>query len=537
MVSAADVVQKVKQESVQVKAEPASEPKDATPMKSEPTHAKTEQSTPVKADASPAPAMAKPAKEPASGSPRQKDTIVKVGSSMSRRVQPLQALNPYNNQWTVKVRVVSKEPMRHIVTRKEQMEVPVFSMEAVDEDGTAIRITAWRDVAEKYYPLMEVDKVYYISRGALKAADRRYSNTGNLYEMTLNATATVEECVDADASKMQKAYHFIPIDKLSAYNGLRTVVDVLGVVTSVGPIGSIKRKSTMEELIRRDVTLLDKTGKTINLTLWGEIATHEGAMLEKLEHPLLAVSGVRVSDYNGVSISTISKTTVQIDPAGEPHAEKLKHWFLEEGKVLLAEGRTTEAGEGLSSRRASLSGASGNAEYDSLSDLRLDETPEAKEKPHYHTIKLTVAAIKPDQPMWYLACPEPGVNNKVVEDNGRYWCEATQKHYDNFNRRYVVSMKALDSTGDGWLSVFDQQATEILGITADELAQLRDKADGSYERKIKQACWKEYVVRLSVRTDEYQDVLRKRCMVTRCSPVDFQMESKRLLRLIQKFST
>eukprot|EP00894_Picocystis_sp_ML_P004907 jgi/Pico_ML_1/55424/g1110.t1 len=98
-------------------------------------------------------------------------------------------------------------------------------------------------------------------------------------------------------------------------------------------------------------------------------------------------------------------------------------------------------------------------------------------------------------------------------------------------------MKALDSTGDGWLSVFDQQATEILGITADELAQLRDKADGSYERKIKQACWKEYVVRLSVRTDEYQDVLRKRCMVTRCSPVDFQMESKRLLRLIQKFST
>lgn len=537
VVSAGEVVPDVKQESTLVKSEPMDEPKEATPVKEEPMQVKNEQSTPVKAEVSPAPAAAKAGKECASGSPQQKDTIVKVGSSMSRRVQPLQALNPYNNQWTVKVRVVSKEPMRHIVTKKEQVEVPVFSMEAVDEDGTAIRITAWRDVAEKYYPLMEVDKVYYISRGALKAADRRYSNTGNLYEMTLNSTATVEECIDADASKMQKAYHFIPIDKLSAYNGLRTVVDVLGIATSVGPVGSIKRKSTMEELIRRDVTLLDKTGKTINLTLWGELATHEGAMLEKLEYPLLAVSGVRVSDYNGVSISTITKTTVQINPAEESHAEELKQWFAEEGKTLLVEGRTTEAGEGLSSRRASLSGAAGNAEYETLSDLRLEETPASKEKPHYHNIKLTVAAIKPDQPMWYLACPEPGVNNKVVEDNGRYWCEATQKHYDNFNRRYVVSMKALDSTGDGWLSVFDQQATEILGVTADELAQLRDKADGSYERKIKQACWKEYVVRLSVRIDEYQDILRKRCMVTRCTPVDFQAESKRLLGLIQKFST
>jgi len=35
--------------------------------------------------------------------------------------------------------------------------------------------------------------------------------------------------------------------------------DVLAVVTTVGPLGSIKRKSDQSELIRRDVTLLDST--------------------------------------------------------------------------------------------------------------------------------------------------------------------------------------------------------------------------------------------------------------------------------------
>ena len=35
-------------------------------------------------------------------------------------------------------------------------------------------------------------------------------------------------------------------------------IDLLGVVTSVGPLGSVKRKSDNSELSRRDITLLDQ---------------------------------------------------------------------------------------------------------------------------------------------------------------------------------------------------------------------------------------------------------------------------------------
>ena len=40
---------------------------------------------------------------------------------------------------------------------------------------------------------------------------------------------------------------------------VQRLFDVLAVVTTVGPLGSIKRKSDQSELIRRDVTLLDST--------------------------------------------------------------------------------------------------------------------------------------------------------------------------------------------------------------------------------------------------------------------------------------
>lgn len=35
-------------------------------------------------------------------------------------------------------------------------------------------------------------------------------------------------------------------------------VDVMGVVTSVGALGSIKRKSDLSELARRDITIVDQ---------------------------------------------------------------------------------------------------------------------------------------------------------------------------------------------------------------------------------------------------------------------------------------
>lgn len=45
----------------------------------------------------------------------------------------------------------------------------------------------------------------------------------------------------------------------------QALVDLLGVVTTVGPLGSVKRKSDQSELQRRDITLLDSRWPIRNL--------------------------------------------------------------------------------------------------------------------------------------------------------------------------------------------------------------------------------------------------------------------------------
>jgi hypothetical protein len=52
-------------------------------------------------------------------------------------------------------------------------------------------------------------------------------------------------------------------------------------------------------------------------------------------------------------------------------------------------------------------------------------------------VNATTCLIKADQPMYYAACPEEGNNKKVTEENGKWFCEATQKTYDTCRRRCV----------------------------------------------------------------------------------------------------
>jgi hypothetical protein len=54
-----------------------------------------------------------------------------------------------------------------------------------------------------------------------------------------------------DASKMNAKCHFVKIDCLESKISQKLPVDILGVVTEVGTLGSIKRKQDDTEFVRR----------------------------------------------------------------------------------------------------------------------------------------------------------------------------------------------------------------------------------------------------------------------------------------------
>lgn len=86
-------------------------------------------------------------------------------------------------------------------------------MDLMDETGE-IRATAFRDIVDKFYEMIEIDKVYYISKGIVKMANKQYSTLNNDYELTFGSETTVVPCAD-EVAVPQVTYKFVPINEVS----------------------------------------------------------------------------------------------------------------------------------------------------------------------------------------------------------------------------------------------------------------------------------------------------------------------------------
>lgn len=60
-----------------------------------------------------------------------------------------------------------------------------------------------------------MDKVYYISKGTLKPANKTFSNLPNDYELTLNNDSVIQECVEDLSDIPTVKYDFVPINQIA----------------------------------------------------------------------------------------------------------------------------------------------------------------------------------------------------------------------------------------------------------------------------------------------------------------------------------
>ena len=89
--------------------------------------------------------------------------------------------------------------------------------------GTQIQATMFNEAAKKFYPMFELGKVYYVSKGSLRIANKQFKTVQNDYEMTLNENAVVEEA-SGETIIPQVQFNFVKIDQLGSYVNGRELV-------------------------------------------------------------------------------------------------------------------------------------------------------------------------------------------------------------------------------------------------------------------------------------------------------------------------
>jgi replication factor A1 len=81
----------------------------------------------------------------------------------------------------------------------------------------------FHEAAKKFYSKFELGKVYYISKGSLRIANKLFKTVQNDYEMTLNENALVEEA-EGEVFIPETKFNFVKIDQLASYVNSRELI-------------------------------------------------------------------------------------------------------------------------------------------------------------------------------------------------------------------------------------------------------------------------------------------------------------------------
>src|SRR5699024_9014059 len=161
--------------------------------------------------------------------------------------------------------------------------------------------TMFQDAVEKFAPLFKVGNIYIISKATIKHANKKFTSVRHDFELTFDPATHVESVPPSDPSyKTIPSMHFtfVPIDSIKDFNR-DEMIDTIDIIKNIKGVEAIRTRSG-NDVSKRDIEIVDTTNKSINVTFWGERAEHyhENSLQG---HPVIAIKGVKVSDFKGKS--------------------------------------------------------------------------------------------------------------------------------------------------------------------------------------------------------------------------------------------
>lgn len=440
------------------------------------------------------------------------------------RFVAIASLTPYMNKWTIKARVTQKGEMRTWNNAKGTGKL--FSFTVIDE-SCDLKVTAFKEDADKFEPIIKVGECFTISNGVLKNKNAQYNNTGSDYELTLGRSTIIEPC-DGDDDMPRQIYDFVPINKMESFTieeRGRRIVDVCGIIKSADTeVTTLTSKTTGKDMFKRELIIVDNSKTQISLTLWGDNAqnfdqNHVGE--------IVAVKGAQLGTFNGRSLSASFSSIIsfQIDQTGDEYAQKLMNWYNNEGNSESFKTITSSQGTG-----------GGATEWKLLNNVNAD--CQSAGKPLYFVSKCTVTYIKKDNPA-YKGCPgkegsDTKCNKKLMDEgNGNFRCEKCDFRTPTFNWRLILNTQIADDTGAVYTTFFGEQGEQLLDMNAQDFGSLLDDKEGAsekeYERAINSPIFKEFILNNRATTETYQDESRVRVASTRLAEVNYANYAEKLL--------
>lgn len=416
---------------------------------------------------------------------------------------PISEISSYQTKWMIKARVTNKAPMRTF--KRGTGEGKVFHVDLLDSAGGEIRASFFNDAADKYFDLVEVKKCYKFSKGSAKIANRQYNTTNHRYELTFEKDAVIESVADDTGIAELSSFKFVDIAAV-AQKQAPCRVDLCGIVSAFKPIGTVTTKDG-RELTKRDITLVDDTGSSMEVTLWNELAQTEDKKFES--NPLIGIKSILVKEFNGGrSGSTLERNGLFFEPDGSV-ANRIRKWWASGGSSQAVASISSTGGGG---------GRARNARDCNLATMR-QASENAGEQPEFYNCVGRMALLQ-----FRKKGEQVPIYREVVKDG-------------KANLRFLIRCRFTDFSDSAWLTTFHEAAEQVLKMKVEDV-QAIETGDGGQE-KLEEQIQKRYFVdpvQLTIRAkmDSYNGEPRSNVCCVEARPLNRREHGRVLLKEIQQ---
>ncbi|OHT09105.1 Replication protein A 70 kDa DNA-binding subunit [Tritrichomonas foetus] len=432
----------------------------------------------------------------------------------------ISSLTMYINSWTILARVVQKSQKKNWTNNRGSGSL--FSVTLKDKAGDEIRGTFFNEEAEKFYEEIEINHIYEITGGRIKAANTKFNNVNNMYEISFDKTTTFKEAAEDD-SIGELTYDYVKLKDIADLE-VNKIVDIIAICSQVDDCTQIHSNKTGKDLTKRTIYLVDDTNIKIECTLWNDEAIN---IPSTILNQVISIKEAKIGEFHGKNLGTTSSSILTIDPQ-VPEAQKLLSWW-DSNKDNLG-------------NFSSLSGEGG--EYSGSTRMiyleQINNGMGTGQKPDYFQCYASLQEIVTSRKLYYLACPNPSCKNKGVKssDGSTYFCESCKQTIENPIPRYACTAKFNDFSGSSYFSLLGEDVGQaIIGMTAPEWRDLTDNVDEKEVRSIVQKNFFNFF-KLKARAKEeyYNDESRVKLTVVSASKIDFGDAALFFAKEIQKFS-
>lgn len=421
----------------------------------------------------------------------------------------------------------------------------MFSVELIDKDGGEIKAAFFGEAVDRFFDMLHERRMFSFSGGTIKRANKQYYSRGE-HEITFDERARIEPC-DDDGRCPVAVYDFKPLLSVKDLPS-GSFVDVAAIVVSTSGVVEQTLKAGGSKP-KQDVTLLDDSGASIRITLWGESA-QDAAWVEGA---VVLLKGVKTSDFGGCSLNTNFGTQILLgEEAKRAHdrASQLLTWYAANGDAAKREAQTLSGGQGSNVPPQCL--AEVKEEAHSLEvQFGAPGAAQGQNSSKYHTVSpATVTYLPHERAPFYLACPhllpddrKPGemrpCNRKSEQSGGGYIC-AMGHECQEPTARWMGQFSIADQSGTQYISAFDAETEQILGAKANEIAALWERKDCDaaaatrIEEIFRRPQYTRWRMRLRSKKEVWNDEERIKVNLVDAKPLDLEREGRRMLGRIHE---